>query len=400
MMKYKAFLIGLAFNFLLAIFACYLLDPYGFYRKIEIKRLNQQKEGVRNVIRYVKAIEVGLRKPQTILMGSSRVHDGINPQNSVLQKYAPVYNYGIDMLRINEAKYYLKHAIINGNIKRVIFGLDFFMFNSLEKFNPAFDSTLVGRKLNFIDMLKPCLPSKYVVADIYNTINISRTQPERMEFLANGYRPGSSVFYHLQDYKKLHYYTNWIFLSNDKQATPYYGRYVQNEQTFKCFEDFLDICRRNNIECILFITPAHALLDGEGIHLTGLWDKMEDFKRNVTKIACEKNAVIWDFSGYNYVTTESLKNPMKYYWDSSHYKESIGNLMMEQMMMPQLNNSAYFGTRLTEKNIEQHLKEIRTDREKYLKSNQVDVTWINQLYNRIKENKGIPKEQTENIFAK
>ncbi|MFD0749642.1 hypothetical protein ACFQZS_05770 [Mucilaginibacter calamicampi] len=364
---------------------------------MSIKKFNQQKEGVRSVIRYVKAIEISLRKPQTILVGSSRVHDGINPAMPVLQQYTPVYNYGIDMLRINEAKKYLLHAIANTKVKRVIFGLDFFMFNALEKYNPAFDSTLVGRQINYMDIIRPSLPSKYVITDIINTVKISYTQPDRFEFRNNGYRPGNAVFYHLKDYKKLHYYTNRTFLSNTS-STPYYGRYKVDEQTFKCFEEYLDICRKNKIECILFITPAHALLDGEGLHLTGLWGNMEDFKRRITHIATLYNTSLWDFSGYNYVTTEKLATPMKHYWDSSHFKEPIGNLMISQMLDPQKKDPLYFGTLLSDSNVEEHLEQIRKDRIVYLQKNKEDVKWLNDLYKLIQDHKPIPKSETENIF--
>jgi hypothetical protein len=400
MNKYKIFLIGIGLNFLWITIACLIIDPYGFYRMIGISGFNQQKEGVRSSIRYVKAIEVSIRKPKTILMGSSRVHDGMNPENENLKKYSPVYNYGINMMRINEAKLYLKHAIINSDIKRVVFGLDFFMFNSLEKNNISFDSTLVGRKINFIDMFKPCLPSKYLISDIYSTIKISASQPTRNEFLANGYRPASSVFFNVIDYKKLHYYTNWVFLSNDQAETFYYAKYVQNENTFKCLEEFLKICEANNIECVLFFSPAHALLDGEGIHLRGLWDEMEIYKKKVTQIASNNKIQLWDFSGYNYITTEKLKTPMKFYWDSSHFSEYVGNLMLLQMFQPKLKNKAYFGTLLSEANIEKHLQNIREDRVYYLNTNKEDVEWINQLYSRVILNKGIPHDQTVNIFKK
>ncbi len=71
----------------------YIVDPYGFFRTVEIKGFNQQKEGVRNNIRYIKLIEIYLRKPKTILMGSSRVHDSINPESKVFKISHPAGGY-------------------------------------------------------------------------------------------------------------------------------------------------------------------------------------------------------------------------------------------------------------------------------------------------------------------
>lgn len=116
-----------------------IIDPYGLFHIVDIKGFNQQKEGVRLKIRFVKSLELPLRKPHTIIIGSSRIHDGVDPEHPLLQGYPPVYNLGIDMLRIHEALMYLKHAVVNAEIKRVIFGVDFFMFNAAEKVNPSFD---------------------------------------------------------------------------------------------------------------------------------------------------------------------------------------------------------------------------------------------------------------------
>jgi hypothetical protein len=237
-----------------------------------------------------------------------------------------------------------------------------------------------------------------MINDVSKTVKISRTQQDRNEFLANGYRPASSVFYQLVDYKKLHYYTHWIFLADEGSGTPYYGRYKQDDQTFQCLSEFLDICNKHNIKCVLYITPAHALLDGEGIFVSGLWDEMEAFKRKVTNISAAHNVALWDFSGYNYITTEKVQSPMNYYWDASHFTEAVGDLMMEQMLMPDSQNTAYFGRKITPDNIDDHLALIRKDRINYLQTGKDDVEWLNGIYAKIKAHEAIPKEQTEGIF--
>ena len=108
MNKYKVYIIAtvlLSVCMISIICACTLIvDPYGLYDVYKKNGFNLQKEGVRNKIRYVKAIEIALRRPATVLMGSSRVHDGINPDHPLLNQYPPVYNYGIDLIRMKEVK--------------------------------------------------------------------------------------------------------------------------------------------------------------------------------------------------------------------------------------------------------------------------------------------------------
>lgn len=175
----------------------YVVDPYGFYRRIEVVGFNQQKEGVRSKIRYVKALELPLRQPRTIILGSSRVHDGINPQHFLLRDpvFAPVYNLGIDMDRIHESLQYLKHALAHSEIKQVLFGLDFFMFNASQKVNYNFDTELVGRQVGMRDYLSTSIFSRDALVDSIKTIKTSYSQFERQEFLSNGFRPGNFVFF-------------------------------------------------------------------------------------------------------------------------------------------------------------------------------------------------------------
>lgn len=379
----------------------YIVDPYGLYRTVEITGFNQQKEGVRSKIRYVKAMELPLRKPQTVIIGSSRVHDGINPQHPLLldPAYSPSYNLGIDMDRVHESLEYLKHAIVNSKIKRVIFGLDFFMFNASQKVNYNFDPELVGRKVTIGDYVKTSIFSRDAFVDSIRTIKMSHSQPERKEFLDNGFRPGNFVFYRVKNYSALHYYTNYIFMSSLPSQTKYYADMTIDKEVFDDFEEILKICKQNNINIMLYISPAHAHLDGEGIAASGKWDMMEDWKRKIVAISEKYNAPLWDFSGYNSITTEQVKTPMKYYWDSSHFTEVVSDLILKRMLLGRGDDiPANFGIRLSNQNIELHLAAIREDRQKYYINHGPDVDTLNQSYRAFLKGGELDSTKIEGMF--
>lgn len=407
MNKYKFYLLSWLLAVLITISFVgvfnFIVDPYGFYRTLEIKGFNQQKEGVRSKIRYVKAMELPLRKPKTIVMGSSRVHDGVNPRHFLLQDtaFAPVYNLGIDMNRIHESLQYLKHSLIHTEVKRVILGLDFFMFNAFQKVNSNFDSSLVGRKVNLGDYISTSLLSRDALADSIKTIKISYTQPERKEFQGDGFRPGNFVFYKVKDYSLLHYYTNYIFLSSLPSETKYYAEMSLDEQVFHDFEEILKICRQNNIDIKLYISPAHANLDGEGIAAAERWQMMEEWKRRVVDIAGKYDAPLWDFSGYNSVTTEPVKTPMKYYWDSSHFTEFTSDLILKRILgsTEQAREvPADFGVQVSSANIESHLEKVRQDRANYSKNNLSEMQALNLSYKAILKGAPLDMKKVGEIF--
>jgi hypothetical protein len=360
----------------------YIVDPYGLYRVIEIKGFNQQKEGVRTNIRYVKALEIALKKPKTIIMGSSRVHDGINPESIKSHNYQPVYNYGIDMARIKEIKYYLQHAIMNSKIEHLILGLDFFMFNKYERLNHTYDSEIVKKHISTFDIyFKPLFTISSLSSSI-KTIKTSMNQPNRREFLSNGYRPGYHVFYGLKSYEKLHQSTNWIFLSSKLSNTLYYAKMEIDEEALNDFKEILEICKKNNINCKLYFSPGHSNLDGEGLLAAGLYNEFEKWKKEISLISYQYNISLHDFSGYNTITTESVQTPMRYYWDSSHFTELVGNMIIDNIFNIKKSTQDTFGAKITPKNIYNHLQNIRINQDLYHKNNIESLKELHDTYSK------------------
>jgi hypothetical protein len=196
-------------------------------------------------------------------------------------------------------------------------------------------------------------------------------QPERKEFLPNGYRP--QAFYGLKNYAAAHYYTTWIFLTPKVQATKYYSDLDLNKLVFDDLDQLISICAKKSIDLRLYINPAHAYLDGEGIRAVGKLELFEGWKRQISEIAALHRVPLWDFSGYNSVTTEKVISPMTYYWDSSHFTEKVGNWILSRVFGQHDGVPEDFGVLITPENIESHLQLIRANREKYINANKLEV---------------------------
>ena len=76
------------------------------------------------------------------------------------------------------------------------------------------------------------------------------------------------------------------------------------------------------------------------------------------------------------------KARMKWYWDSSHYKKELGDIVLDRMFDGNFSGGGDcpdFGVKLTSQNIDAHLSKLRTDRAKWRASNPVDVAEIDAL---------------------
>ncbi|MDP3302090.1 MAG: hypothetical protein Q8S36_09015 [Sulfuricurvum sp.] len=377
----------------------FLVDPYGLYRTVEKNGINQQKEGVRNKIRYIQSLQVIMQSPKTIMIGSSRVHDGLNPQStSIPASFQPVYNYGMPMIRIKEIKLFLTHAVKRKHVENVIIGLDFFMFNAKEKLNREFDPSLIDPNMYLLNLYFKPLFSTTALSDSIQTIKISHQQKMRNEFLENGYRPGSQVNFGLKSYERLHNYTNWTFLSTNQTDTLYYQDFAIDDEVFRDLREIFQLCKNNHLNLYLYISPAHATLDGEGIIASGNLHRFEIWKKNTTSIANDFNITLWDFSGYNSITTEKVKTPMKYYWDSSHFTERVGDLILAKVLLNTIVAPSDFGIKLTPKNIDQHLKSTQLRRRQYYELHRIEMDTLHKLYHNALSGKRQDPTDIEGIF--
>jgi hypothetical protein len=97
---------------------------------------------------------------------------------------------------------------------------------------------------------------------------------------------------------------------------------------------------------------------------------------------------IWDFSGYNSYTAEKVpplgdvNTEMQWYWESSHYKKELGDLVLDRVFghqEPGRTVNPDFGVLLASENIELHLQQVRNDRQKWRTSFPEDVQEIELL---------------------
>ena len=117
--------LNLAFVFILNAF----VDPYDIFPKRSGESLFTKKPDKENRLRLSKYLNISYVRPNVLFLGSSRIQSGMKIAEANLGKTQTVYNLGIPGANINELKYYLEYAIAtNPDLKRVILGIDFFMF--------------------------------------------------------------------------------------------------------------------------------------------------------------------------------------------------------------------------------------------------------------------------------
>ena len=370
--NYNLFFLVAAFVPLLAVgLFNWAIDPYGIFNSPEIIGINQAKPEKLKNGRLFKAVDITRIKPKTIFLGSSRTEYGLDPKHPAFHNNQPAYNSALGAATPYELWRYLKHALVNQpELKLVILGLDEFMFNELNKEGTGLsESRLNKHRLTIQDGVNGSLSLQALQAS-KNTINLSRQFPEYRSFTTEGR-------------------LNLRQIDRDSAATKYrfersigvyfnaFPEYKLSQKYLSYLQKIVDLCRENDIKLHLFISPSHAARL-QIIEEAGHWKMYEQMKREIVNIS-----PVWDFSGYNSITTEKINNDMENYIDESHYRKEVGDLVINRILSYQTNEVPQdFGILITPKNIEDHLQKTKSKKSQWSKNNPDAIELVKQVHSQ------------------
>lgn len=102
-----------------------------------------------------------------------------------------------------------------------------------------------------------------------------------------------------------------------------------------------NLADEHDIELLVFINPIYYKT-----YEANDAGALESFKRRLAEITN-----YYDFSGRNEITMDSY-----YYYETSHYRPLVGDMMIDRMFHQSADAPADFGVYVTPENIEEHLK--------------------------------------------
>lgn len=373
-----------------------LIDPIGLYEGPSIEGVNANKPAFEKHLRLGKAEAVRRSRASTVVLGTSRTEFGVDPEHPGY-RVRPVYNLGLSASNIYESYRFLMHAHTINPLTEVVLSLNFHMFNSfhreplnLDTLGLEVSSNGVRENNHWIDNVL-----KLGTVDmLFSSIETVRKQSESAHYLPNGMREATNIAVNIKNEgghrgafqkNEMSYfngiYKNFTFAHNRRDMLDY-------------FSLLLKFVHQNQIVLHIYIHPSHAR-QLETKAATGLWPLYEEWKRHLVQInEIEAQRLgkppfpLWDFSGYNSLTTEPVpsmgdtQTQMQWYWESSHYKKELGDLVLDRIFNhkePGRNLPADFGFRLTSGNIEPHLERVRADRKRWRASFPEDVSEIEGL---------------------
>ena len=395
--RYLIVLFGIAGSLYISLGAVNLIvDPFGIYGLPRIESFNVIKVDVDKPIRLAKAIQVRRAEPKTVIVGSSRAMLGIPATDPLWPKdQSPVYNLSLYGGYLYEAMRYFEHAIALGTVEHALIAVDLWMFDRdwapRSGFSEArflVDQNGQPQRPDDSEILKTLFSW-----DTFRSSLRTVGRQDRDDILIQAvdgsadWKSAEGWIRSKEGHRPQFGYMEHMFATTAWWPDPGRRWAVTNpndpNSPLQFFRRMVRNAYDNGINTRIVISPSHARI-WEVIHAGGLWHTWENWKRALVTIV-EEEALrankptydVWDFSGYNAITTEAMPNarePMQWYWDGSHFKQSVGRLMLGKIFgSSTVQVPSGFGRMLTGENIDRELERIRDARSDYLTTHKQDA---------------------------
>ncbi len=355
------------------------IDPYHFFGRGSI----ELKPAIQENLRFHKTYQVQSIQPSVALFGSSRVYHGLDPDSSAFADGKVVYNMGVPACRISEIAALIEHVNNISKVDEIIIGLDIFAFDVVrtavngmpweslyrDRYEPSISTYL-------LDVLKSSAAIKSVVDSIRTIFG----------------KEGKWNFYHengflVQDYfdkkvanvggyyQTMAYFIDGGILDSKGKFSDYILSGAITAGPFSVLSNIIKYSQDNQIKLKLFISPVHAV-QLEYMEAVGFKNVYNTWRKKLVDVVedvagYDGDVSLWDFSGYNHVTTEAIpeKNDkdakMIFFLDASHFKKISGDLILEKISGRTVEGDEVyngFGRVITSKNFIEHLEHEKMSR--------------------------------------
>lgn len=360
----------------------YVVDPYLIHQwdSPQVQTLRPSRE---KLSAWGKTYAVARMRPAVLYLGNSRTELGL-PTKSGHFGVMSVFNAALSGASAGDVMAMARHAIKVRAPDTVVWGLDAPSFSLLAG-NTDFDRALVSDGVTYFVRRGLLDVKRGLTVDMTrDSIRVLRGTfgAECLSSLAlNGQRDDACVANRIEGLG-----------GTSAVITPRLQEYARGDgptaQALDAFVDTLGQLCESGTRVRLYVNPTHALML-DALHWAGKWDAFERWQRGLAIVAALRRAAgcdvkLYDFSGFNSVTTEpipqvSRQGAMTYYWETSHYRVNVGHMMLDRMFGAGHGVPADFGVELAPSMMDGHLAGLRAQRERYHAEHAAETAFVRRL---------------------
>lgn len=348
-----------------------LADPYLAFGLLSRTQFSHSAAGLHT--RTGKGEMIAHHDWDVLLAGTSRVEAGLDPGHRAFAGLR-AYNAGLPGAGFSELEFIVQLAMQRPSLKRVIFCVDRFSFDSLPDEDYDRSHSLLNPNINSAQYYLDNLLSLRTTQLSIDTIVAGMHHGEARDYPSGLFAPHRIPGPHRRADWHLGGYLNLTLPKGVSES----GSGTLDAATLDAMASLLADASRHGVRVDLVGLPVHALCM-EGYAAMNLWPAHEQWVRTLARIVDEHNrrfpdvpARFWDFATYNAITTDPAFNESAWFYDPFHIKVPLGDLVLDCVMefhRPNAEAPDNFGSIVTPANVEEHLSRLRHDRDAYERAN-------------------------------
>lgn len=320
-----------------------VVDPYGISPLgVSVSGFNAIKPKRKDIDRLIKPIEVWQKQPKTVFLGTSRIHQSIDPSVLDGSRFAPAYNASVPAVSLGMNVAYLDlYGRIAPSIENAF--VEIYLYNFLGQGQaadpmPAWHLLRDGFSLTF---------SGNAVID--SLVTITHNRPGRRPTYE--VRPGGYFSYPPGHDPSG---TFSAFPAGMWDIFRRTGTLALSDAAFASVDQMIETAKRRNIALTFLATPNHAYFDYYIDTVDG-WGLVEEWLMRLTA-----KAEVYSFAQANAWSEEPPASRMAYWNDPIHFSLEIGKAMQLALLgRPEPGTPPNFMVRLTPDNVKEHVAQRR-----------------------------------------
>ncbi|MRX06443.1 hypothetical protein GJ697_01180 [Pseudoduganella sp. FT25W] len=354
----------------------YRVDPY-LTHQWDTPHLQRLLPGREKLSPWGKTYALARFQPQVLYVGNSRTELGL-PVRTALFGERRVFNAALSGASLGDAAAMVRHAAAVSRVETVVWGIDAPSF-SMEIGNTDFDRALVAADRHYF--LRRGLINLKRAISIDMTLDSIRVlrgtfgQICQSSLALYGQRDGRCVRDRIDSLGG----ASAAILPRVRDFERGAGPTADAMQELNV--SVASLCLQGT-RLRLYVNPTHAMTS-DALYWAGKWPAMEAWQAQLAELAdrhrrhgCDVR--VFDFSGFNSVTSEappqvSGLREMRNYWETSHYRERVGAMVLARMFGQA---GGDFGVELTPATMAQHQAAQRLARDRYHTGHPVETALI------------------------
>ncbi len=347
--RFPIFLVlGVLFWSAVVLGAVCVVDPYSISPvQVALPGVNDVRPRSVNIDRQVKPFMVWSQQPRTVFLGTSRIHQSIDPAELDGTEFVPAYNASIPAsslgMNIAHLTWYIR---LDPNLRTVF--VEIFMWNFVGQGQDRTEWTFGDFIRNFVALFFSINAVEDTVATIeHNTIRGGAPAYELRRGGFFHYPPGHDASGPFSAFPG-------GMLDIHRRATAAAGHLVLNDAAFRSIQELIDLAHAAGLDIVFILTPQHAY-ELLYIDSAGEWHLFEEWLQRLTAMT-----TVISFSQPNEVVYEPVTSHMTYWNDPFHFSLRMGRLIQAGLAdRPLPEAPANFMRRLTPADVAAHVAAVR-----------------------------------------